>query len=146
MNSELKQIIDDISREILDSEAFSEEEVGLLWKNLLGLYRLRLHEGYLIKMDRIFLEVTNTLESECPVCGGRLSKFVEKVVKSEQSQGELLNEIYPELGIDFRMPITNREKELVLLIEERLDGNMSRSDYPQEIVKRLMMPVEGRDE
>ena len=146
MNTELKQKINDISRDMLEVEVLHEEEVSVLWKNMLGLYRLRLHEGYLIKMDRIFGEVANALESEYPLCGGRLLEVVEKVVMLEQSQNELLNEIYPELGIDFRMSVTSREKELVLLIEERLGGDLSNPDYTQEIVRCLLLDVGEREE
>jgi hypothetical protein len=118
MSIELENEIIASVRDAEHRDSLSSDDAMTIWRNILSLYRLRLHEDYLIEINSLLPRLSSIVENAHPNFGRRVSSVINGLVKSEIHQRELFSTIYPEMGIDYLRPATESEKELITILGE----------------------------
>jgi len=91
----------------------SQDKAEKAWRKMLALYRLRFHEGYLIRTEPALIIMAGIIKEIYPNFGKSLFGAFDKIFNDSESAKVVLNEIYPQLGINFKEPPTAEEKDVL---------------------------------
>jgi hypothetical protein len=91
----------------------SQDQAEKAWRRMVGLYRLRFHKGYLIQTEVVILRMAKIIEEIYPNFGQSLEEAFNEIFNNSESAKVILNEIYPQLDLNFTQPATAEEKDVV---------------------------------
>lgn len=118
MSIELSKEIQKSIKEAEVSGNLSKDTASRIWRNIASIYRLRLHEGYLIEITDVVLNLASIVEDKYPVFGQHLRVTLEELMESEDQQRELFSTVYSQMGIDHTEPATEAEIALINKLQE----------------------------